>query len=274
MIGKLALAWLIPAVALAQYTGFSAYPAMNKRFPCGRFLEVSRYADKPIMAVLYSTFGNNTSCIKKFVHKFRNRSHALEFHLNNETCRRGGRVCFEQELFAKKSPRAYSATLEQMPTQVRNRIQKRVKRILEVSESANGNTRLLLSLGLEDQYTDKAASQMFLAVKEIWPYEIIRNPVGDRSRDRNADVIELHAVENIFPADRLCIWNQDGLEGGLVEAQRLFKIYRQCLGRLAWTIESQGITTPFTPPLKRAFVITKRDVKNYGTLLRNAAPAD
>lgn len=271
-------AYLVSALSLffatsvsAQYTGFSAYAAGNKRFPCGRFLEISKHAKQPAMAVLYSTFGRSTKCVRRFMAKFEARPHLVEYHLSNETCRRGGRTCYEQEILASLSPRGYSHQLEKMPSSLRVLLEKRVERITHIAEQGNRNTRFVLSLGLEDQYTTKAAAALFDVVKKSWPYEIARNPAASFFVDRNADIIELHSKDSVFSVDKSCIWNQDGLSGGLGEAGQLFRKYKSCLARIAWTKEAQGIGEVFVPPLKRKFVITKRQVLGYGRLLQRSS---
>jgi hypothetical protein len=261
---------IVPSIAVGQYKGFSAFAAQHPKFPCGRFLQISRHADKPIMAVLFSTFGSKTACIKKFAHKFKDRPHAIEIHFNNETCRRGGRTCYEQELFKRLSPSQYSNALQRMSDDVRNRIQKRLSRIIALTESGNSNTRFLLSLGLEDEYHPEAAVALFNVVKKSWPYEIVRNPAGEKSDDRNADIIELHSANSIFGKNQVCLFNQDGLEGGVEQAEFLFAKYRRCVATIAWTKEAQGIGEKFTPPLERTFKISRKDVKDYGRLLRRS----
>lgn len=237
---------------------------MSPRFPCDRFLRISDYAQKPAMATLFNTFGRSESCIKKFALRYQYRPHVIEIHYDNQTCRRKPRKCFRQELFPSMGPAQYSRLLEKMRAGTERKILSRVRAIFKITTKAGSDsTRWILSTGLEDNYTHAAYKRLLTVIRKEWPYEIARNPASDRAFIGRADFAELHSPTADF-GGLPCIWNQDGLAGGVPEFKAKFIQYYRCEIIFAWDGDAQGVTKFFAPPLQRFFYISEQKILAYG----------
>lgn len=240
---------------------------MHAGFPCERFLQLADKAERPVMAVLYGTFGRSTACLKRFAHKFRERPHLIEIHATNETCRRKPRVCLQGELFENLRVREYNALLETMPKYAEVKLTARLKRIVDVTKLGNRFTTWVLSTGLEDNFSKKAYAKVVKLYRANWPYLIARSPVGDTAYAKGADFAELHTANAEF-GQKPCIWNQDGLDGGHPEAREAFKRFSHCSVLIGWTKASQGIVgAAFIAPRKRVFSLSNGDLNGYGSIL-------
>jgi hypothetical protein len=248
------------------YKGFSAYAAMHERFPCSRYLQLAGMSERPVMAVLYGTFGRNSSCIKRFAHKFRNKPHLIEIHPTNETCRHAPRICLKGEVFKNLRVQEYNGLLEAMPEYAKVKLLVRLKRIVDITALGNSFTTWVLSTGLEDSFTRKAYENIVSLYRENWPFLIARSSTSDVAYTRGADFNELHTATARF-GKKPCIWNQDGLSGGQLQAASLFERFANCDVLIGWTERSQGIGKVWTYPRKRSFELSNSDIDGYGRII-------
>jgi len=265
------------------YLGLALYAATNSRFPCDQALDSLQDVQKPALSILWGTFGNSQSCVSKFLSRFKDRTHLLQIHFSNETCRFNQR-CSNDELFPKIGWHAYGRKLQLMDEETKAVIQARTQTILDtLIPLINDNTKLVLSIGLEDLYFGTAATNLTAAIKEIWPYEVSRNP---KFRAMNIDYIdyqELHGVQQNFAKNPVkCIVNQDGIDADLGAGAKLknavtkaqirswIKKWRaSCDAVFLWRAEWQGVSEKyFVKPPRRNFRFPDNDVTTIQSLLK------
>jgi hypothetical protein len=252
------------------YVGVSSFAILHRDFDCKAYLRILKKNQKPAISFLWGTFGNDFRCIKRALHEVRGRSHVLQIHFSNETCRRQPRTCYAGELFKDLRVNGYNKKLERMSGSTMRKLISRMAAIQNfLVANATLNTRVIISGGLEDNYTEKAWGNLYTLLKEVLDYEIVRNPIGEDIRDLSgADFIELHGFDQHFRG-RACIANNDGSNGTLSDFRRLFQRNQGCLAVIFWERISQGIEgDKFIRPRKRNPRFVGRVVKMFDTLLR------
>lgn len=194
---------LTPGVKAEPYVGLSAFAAMNSKFPCSTYLDTLVNVRKPAMAVLWGTFGSDKNCMRSFLNLKRYESHLLQIHLTNQTCyeheKQGdaSRRCARGELRQGINEFTFNHLLETRDQDLKNRIIQRVRNIIAfVRDNANANTRVVLSTGLEDRYTDNAYAVMTSYIREAgWFGLTVRNPKGTHYKNfAHSNYLELHNV--------------------------------------------------------------------------------
>lgn len=255
-------------VAVNHYEGGAVLAAMNDRFPCDAFISAVSSAKHPAMAVLWKTFGDDLSCMKKFTETFKDRPHLLEIHLSNETCRRS--KCEKEELFPSWSVSQMNAALERDDKALGDAVNSRMLDIYAAAMALkNPNSKIIVSTGLEDNYTNRAFDRMYQWVAEVWAGEIVRSPVdyGETYKGK-ADVIEQHSPHPYF-ANQRCIASEDGLyDRDTLDTDGYFQDNNSCLAVLWWRDDHQGRAKgqALTPPKTRKFTFSDHDVKELQTV--------
>lgn len=194
---------LTPGVKAEPYVGLSAFAAMHPDFPCNTYVDTLVNVHKPAMAVLWGTFGSNKNCMRSFLSSKQYEPHLLQIHLTNQTCyeheKQGdpNRRCARGELRQGINEFTFNHLLETRDQDLKNRIMQRVRNIITfVRENANANTRVVLSTGLEDRYTDNAYAIITSYIREAgWFGLTVRNPKGTSYRYfDHSNFLELHNV--------------------------------------------------------------------------------
>ena len=262
----------VPGGASAEYRGISAFAAMHPRFPCDALLATTDFAPRPAMSVLYETFGLDHTCLHRFMQRYADKPHLVQIHFTNEVCRRNGNCSATDTLHPESSVRGYNRLLEQMNTQTQIQISLRLFFIRSAIDSAvNENTRIVLSAGLEDNYSSKAFENLIgQFVANGWPYEISRNRHAGGKSFRNAQFQEFHSA-NGKPGRMACIANEDGNYNQTPKKSRAFlSRYRKCSAVFLWREAHQGRKKgqPRKPPRDRDFIYTAADVVELGGLIR------
>lgn len=277
------LSTIYPMLIEAQtYTGIGIYAAQHRRFPCSQALKAVSAVERPAISVLWGTFGTSTSCIKKFAEASANKQHLIQIHLTNETCRLRG-TCFEGELFPKVGWREQNHLLTTMSPRTKSQIQARVLSILnKLTPIINSNTKLVLSVGLEDLYNKNSAAKIISAVREVWPYELVRNSKKRARFGDGTDYQELHGNRPNFEGGQCGIVNLDGFDinfgrgAGLrralstSRATAWFNTWKaqNCLAVFLWRGEWQGIYKDRYPrPRTRIVKFSNFDVKKVQQIL-------
>jgi len=257
------------STASAQYEGFSAYAAMSPHFPCDQFLQIESHAKEPAMAVLWGTFGDDTTCIQRFLAKFADRPHALEIHFSDEVCRRNSN-CEDGEFFPQFSVAHWSQILASANPYALQAVWDRLSDIRAVVDKySNSNTQLVLSTGLEDDYSPQAYAILSHVLRAWWPYILIRSP-------NHGGAVSPALFKESHGSGARCsgsaqIVNPDGSLLSLSESRAFMQANRNCYIALLWNAISQGKTVnnkPVFPRKSRTFIITAADVANYGALLK------
>lgn len=256
------LSLLFPILARAEI-GMSYFAIQHPRFPCREALRVFRGVEHPALAILWGTFGEDNDCLRAWFRQSRNKPHTLEIHLTNEACVRNRR-CREGEI---------SGT--------RRELVKRVRSILKVLLPVkNERTRLLLSTGLEDNFSRREFRRRLKIIRSVWPYEIVRNPLYGEYFS-GADLLERHGL--YVPIARPCVFNFDGHNVGngnghgryrprvtRSEVRAILSRARRCDLAFLWEANSQGLYggKNFTDPRARSFGISAGDVRHLNELMR------
>lgn len=280
VIAFLLLLFTAPASA-EQYRGVSSFAATHPRFPCDRFLAIYQRAAqldpdfKPAMALLWGTFGYETSCAKRFTELFADREHLIEIHFDNGPGRRNKRL-HEGEFFPEWSERELNERLESFDFIALGGIHWRVLEILAfVQQTANRNTHVWISRQLEDNYTAGGATAWEAHVRTLMglgllpPFAIVANPHRVKFAG-GAEFYEVHGLTSSTPKDRWCIANEDGNFDQTAKRSRAFmKRFAHCQAVFLWRGAHQGVRKggDFMPPRSREFVISDRDIEELSALI-------
>lgn len=268
----LGIVWAHSEEDSTRYSGCSGFAIMHPNFPCHSFLDLyPRKIKAPAVAVLWGTFGHKLRCLKHFTREFKDRPHLIEIHLSNEACRRNKR-CHEGELLRPLGVRQYNHKLREGNEATRKAIQGRAKNILRtLPYIVNENTKILLTTGLEDNFTKEAYTQILEWVQEVWPYDVARNPLGRHGVFvGNANYLELHGLRPNFKG-KPCITNNDGVKIDMpAAADKFYRRYAtSCRVQLIWFARGQGIRgKEFLEPRSRVFEFDSKDDSLANVFLR------
>lgn len=249
------------------FVGFSSFAAMNPNYPCSRFLQISKSSNKPAMSILLSTFGNDLSCVQRFLEQNSRASHLLQVHLTNETCRRARGRCTNDEIKPIWGTDRYNLELEKANPILKKEIQARTRFVIDkIIPLTNSKTTLMVTTGLEDNFTYDAYLNVQKWIKQAgYSGYLVRNPLSDFcTRDRGAHLCELHSTISFW--DRTpCIFNVDGNNLSAREQLVYLRKFRFCHALFFWEPVSQGrdFGQPFSPPKSRSFNLPTSTVNEY-----------
>lgn len=268
--------------ALAQERGVALFAMMSERFPCEQGLKFFEPgADITALSILWSTFGNDPRCVTEWAAKMAKsgRKHTLQIHLSNETCRRAkNRKCSEAELSSGMSVSKYNRALESLDPAAIGALELRIKEVREFADRIKTpSMELILSTGLEDNFSLAAYKVVLERVRANWPHLVVRNPVEfNRQRDQlSADIYELHGPNPPFLEGQKCIANLDGVD--IVFPHRrsptservswkdtvsyLERYRERCRIAFLWSAPWQGLHSDKFPLVEqRRFVVSDEDV--------------
>lgn len=241
------------------------------------------------LAVLWSTFGSDTACLTRWARRMQQLDvpHLLEIHLSNETCRRAkNRKCSDAELSPTLSVAEYNRALAARSAKVIEPLRARIVEIAQVVSAFNTPTlELILSTGLEDNYSREAYAVVLETVRANWPHKVVRNPVG-ALRDTaklGADYLEIHGVSPEFSANEPCIANLDGVDIVFPHRQsptrervswnavkNYVRSYQpRCRVTFFWSAPWQGLFSDrFPNPSERTFKVSEADIAAIRSVAR------
>lgn len=279
--------WKAASAPGKYYSGSSAFAAMAPDcgdnvynpdgtpragcFPCNAFLATMDFASKPGMNVLWSTFGESLECMDRFLKRYSPKPHLLLVHALNNTCIRNHN-CAEGELFIGHTVSSLNKALEANDpdtiAQLRHRIQS-IRMVLEALWNKNPNTYLMLSTGLEDNYSPKAFLVVLGTIQKDWPYAVIRSGASFGSVPREAH----GTAARCSGSSHIISTNIDGDIASNTQAAKFLSSNKNCFNRQLWYPAHQG-RNPVdnsipAPPRQRTFIWTAADVVKEGNLLRN-----
>lgn len=263
---------LLPGDSWAEYRGVSAFAAMNPRFPCDALLATTDFAKKPAISVLYETFGLDHTCLHRFMQRYHDKPHIVQIHFSNEVCRRNKNCLATDTLHPELSVKNHNRLLERMSIETQIEISLRLFFLRSSLEGAiNGNTRVILGAGLEDNYSSRAFENLVRQfIANGWPYEISRNRHAGGKSFRNVQFQEFHSAKG-KPGRLACIANEDGNYGQTAKkSQKFLSRYRKCTAVFLWREAHQGRAKgqPRLPARERDFIYTAADVVELGGLLQ------
>ncbi|MCB0311207.1 MAG: hypothetical protein KDD42_08225, partial [Bdellovibrionales bacterium] len=202
---------------LAEYRlGVSAFGIQSKHFqgkPCKNLLSIVLDSDRPALAFLYKTFGDDNRCLKQYWDgaKAQAKRHLTEIHFSNESGRRKNFVD-KMDFVAEVDTKTYNKLLEQMPEWLEVEIVERVNEIEALIAPYVDDGDFLLSTGLEDNYSPRAWENLYHVISAEWPYAIVRNRRLPRSNWVAPTGVyeEYHHYNQREPQSPLCVLNGDG----------------------------------------------------------------
>lgn len=262
------------APAYAQFTGHSGFALCDKDFPCDKYLSIVNFSPAPAITFVWGTWGEKgeCACAAKFMQQNWWRPHLVQIHFSNENCRKH-HICREGELYGSLSPSAYNRALENYDFFVYLAIQQRILDIRGWTDlHKNPNTTLMLSTGLEDQYSFRAYRQLsaYLHAPGHWPHIVNRNPLGGRPYVYG-DFYEKHGLSARCRINGANIANEDGSDPDAEDSERFLRNNKDCFARFTWRKEHQGRSRASgrvnTPPRERRFVISDRDIRELQLLM-------
>lgn len=260
------------------FRGVAALGAMHQNFPCNSLLKLVNQSPRPALGVLFGSFGEELGCIQSYLNSNKNRKHLLEIHFSNEVCRRNKR-CARDEFLPDLNITFYNYYLSNFPWVINKEILDRVNLIRDkIVPLINDNTILILTTGLEDNFTDRAYLNLYGMIRPFWPYYMARNPVrgiNGKVFVSEAKIAESHILNSKFPKDVLCMVSEDGNQQQNADSRKLLRQRRGCLAVFLWRWRWQNAAPSgakrsglYVPPRERKFRITPRDVREVGRILR------
>lgn len=255
---------------MPNYSGVSCFAMMAPQFPFEAFLATSDFAPQPTLAVLWGTFGDSTPLstarFKQFTDRYFNKPHMIECHWLNNTGIRNKKM-FEGEPFPQHTIASLNAALERNDPPTLATITTRIQEIKAVMEVVrNPNTYLVMTTGLEDDYTSKAFQNIVAEITKTWPYFLIRSGAAFGTFPREA-----HG-QSATAGGSVVFVNEDGYVSTLAQSKQFVDRNKHAMCTLLWRPAHQGrdpVTNAFPPgsPRNRTFIWTAEDVVSLGLLL-------
>lgn len=265
---------LCTSTSTAQYVGLSSYAAMSPNFPCDKFLAIQSCAKYPAMTVLWGAFGNDTTCIQRFLTTFKDRPHLLEVHFSNESGRFTG---LGPDFLPWMSVRDYNWNLENWNNVAYQAIEDRLTEIINLySTYGTLNTQSMLSTGLEDRFTSQAHFNLAYFIKRRWPWLLVRSTVLPDRSIIPGEFVERHGSKYSCTGG-FWVLNQDSSTNPSKTTNTQFlrrNTPNLCLGLFFWNSKHQGRIGSYKrlPLTGRTFIIPDGDVPYYCNLLRRTGP--
>lgn len=253
---------VIPLRVEAAEVCVSFFAAQSQRFQIEKALRVFDGIERPCVSILLDSFGVSNRFFRAYK-RLPQPTKVLQVHTTNQSCVRLAR-CQSKEAVRDV-----------------DRMKRRAKRAAWICR--HFGFQCFGTPGLEDGWTDEQARVLTCAMREVFPYEIFRNPLGRdarRFRSHCADGIELHDLNSEFD-ERPCLFNNDGfdvdfgsgrrtLDGAITPTDLLSRIERardlDCHVSIWWN--NQGVRRPFLAPRLRALPLFGGDILAVNYLLK------
>lgn len=252
----------------ASNGGMAQYGLLSPLWPCAAAIAADHELPVLRKAVLWNTFGNDTTCLEQYLAN--PRLALLEIHLINEVCQRHGR-CGEYEFLANMTAREYnSKLLTNDPALIA-----RLRAYLEIpslwlKRHRRPHTACFISPGLESNLSRAAATILMQVVQPYFPEcTLVWNPVGGspHARPIAGTLFEAHGPSPALSPP--CIANLDGVDVSFGDRPALvtpaipsgelgeyFRRYSNCEANFIWIAEDNGLggsRTFIDPRLRRNF---------------------
>lgn len=217
-----------------HYEGFAAFAAQHDSFPCSALIDAAIALPAPALTFPFHTFGTASDCVARFVAASADKPHLLQIYATNETCRKHN-SCTTGDLFHGVSSAELNRRLEDHEPTTIATFDQRFSDISQfISSVTSKNTRTVVSLGLEDEYTTEAAGIVYdLAAAHF--KEISENP--EHPRGTISPVIELHRDQPVAEGG---IANEDGICRTDAQSKDFLRRNKHTLATFLWRPEWQG----------------------------------
>lgn len=278
---------LSPCVAFSEpFFGLDYLALQHRNFPVKRAMKVYRGVKNPALGYLHGTFGKRMRGVKRFIRMNRDKPHLIRVHLYNAVCVRHNN-CAPRELRPSWGVDDWNRALAFPTKRLIKDIQNRVLEVrLGLEKWASENTHLAMSIALEDNLHPEAARELTRIVREVWPYELIRNPVSPFESVASTDALELHTAHSLLGQGLYLYGSMDGVSvrfphrkpstEKFLTAQDIKAFLRRGKGRVKalflWDGAHQGLskggTTSAPKPFDRDIRVDSRDITFLRGLLR------
>lgn len=261
-----------------QIIGVSYFTMQAETFPCKEALSVFHRVETPATAIVWGTFGRKTECVERFLKLGKKR--ILEIHPWSEVWRRWPNRKGINEIQPHLRVTAFNAALERNSKKALQDIRRRLKQIDSfIKQSADENTEIILSTGLEDNYTQKAFKTVLRTTREIVGYDIARSTIFKRHHS-GADYLEHHGLQ--FNASAPCIYSTDGTNVhtdlgrwdysdsvSLGRAKELLRKAGKCRIAFLWQARPQGIKgESYIPIDKRVYSVSRHELRIFNAFIK------
>lgn len=261
---------------------------------CTEALKVFKGIENPCLSILWKTFDRpgKANCAQKFLFENRAKPHTLQIHFDDSTYRRRKEFYFGA-IAPEYKTQEYNRELRNRDEYVLRLVRERAVEIMEFKRDYGfDTTELILSTGLEDDYSTAAFRAVYEEIKKnITPDVLLaRNPNGTKESGidiAGADFIELHSTKPKFreSSGARCITSLDGYglelsnhnrrgsKPGVLSMPEVLAFIRRSRARncrvFLWEPESQGRGQgEFMEPRRRNFRIRSENVRLINKIIR------
>lgn len=273
--------------ASSNVLGQAYYAIENKTFPCEKALKAYEGVKKPTLMFLYGTFGDDLSCVEKFI-KMNKKDKQVYIHFSNECCRRN-KTCKKGELLKNVSVNDLNKRLEKKDKNTLKKYENRMDEILlfiDKIQKENPNTTWYISTGLEDNYTLKAKKIVYNKLREFKKKSknsdkitIYVNPLNSECIINKCEIHNKNLGRNnhwVYLPDGYCVKPFDACNYNVfTEAEQNKKINEQLKNKnsyFVWWSEQQGRygepASLAKPPRKRIIKISDKQIQEANKLLK------
>ncbi len=200
------------AFAVDFYRGVMSLGASSPRYPCSSLLSILESSPNPAMSILPRVFGDDLSCVFRFMRKFSDRDHVVVIYGEDATGRRNRRQ-YRGAWLRGVSVGEVNEKLGRNDISTLRSYERHVQAFLpHIVAAANERTRLVLVPSLEDNFTSRAWRNLSKHIKRFWPYQIARNSVNDRVMYiGETEGVDRHTTDRaLCLRNKLCVVSNDG----------------------------------------------------------------
>ena len=261
------------------------YSIQNQTFPCERALKVYEGVKKPALMFLWSTFGDNLNCVRKFI-ELPQEKKEIYIHISNECCRRN-RTCKNGELLKEHSVAGLNNLIELRNKKVKKAYQDRLNRIIKFIENyKDQNITWYISTGLEDNYSFNAKKIVYNWLQNGKNKSILKdniriyvNPLNKNCINTKCEIHDKNAGVNnhwAYVPDGYCVKPFDACKNNVMTQDEVtVKLLKQKKNKnrfFLWWSEQQGRygepPSLAKPPRKRIIKIKDSQINDANKILR------
>lgn len=275
----LSLFFPLTTTAETPTIGVGYYSIQNKTFPCERALRVFDGVKRPALMFLWSTFGDDLSCVKKFL-ALPQKKKEVYIHISNECCRRNI-TCKKGELLKDVPVWKLNSNIEKSDPKTKQAYVKRLNKILNFVKEYNEDVTWYISTGLEDNYSFKAKKKVYNWLKNAKinhetneRVKIYVNPLNRTCVNTKCEIHDKKTGTNnhwLYIPDGYCVKPFDACKTNVMTQDELLaKLLKQKKNNnkfFVWWSEQQG---RYGESPKRALAPRKRTIKITDGQIRDA----
>lgn len=194
-------------VVTPKKVGLNLFGIRNPSFDCDNLISQVNALPKIYASLLLTSFGESNACLGRL--SMRGRLESLQFHLEDETCKRGQR-CNPDYVLADVSIQEYEELVFNQTGWLFDKVRERVFQIEAIINDLEIND-CYISLGLESNLSKDAAGVLARFIRSVAPErcELVWNPVSNVGPIPEAKYYEHHSG-SVPTSSANCIASNDG----------------------------------------------------------------